>query len=162
MPVEIDIEHVARLARLALTRREKRAARAQLAVILEHAAKVGEVDHRGRPADRTRRSRDRTSFAPTCPSRPCRTHEALANAPEQEDDRFKVPRIAEIGVTELCDLTATELAAELRAGETSSAEITASCLARIDAVDDRVGAFLTRDRTTSRASRPRPPSTTAS
>jgi aspartyl-tRNA(Asn)/glutamyl-tRNA(Gln) amidotransferase subunit A len=47
-------------------------------------------------------------------------------------------------VSELCDLTATELAERLRAGETSSAEITAACLGRIDAVEDRVAAFLTR------------------
>jgi aspartyl-tRNA(Asn)/glutamyl-tRNA(Gln) amidotransferase subunit A len=47
-------------------------------------------------------------------------------------------------VTELCDLTATELSATLRRGETSSAEIASSCLARIDAVDGRVKAFLTR------------------
>ncbi|MGQ0668230.1 MAG: Asp-tRNA(Asn)/Glu-tRNA(Gln) amidotransferase subunit GatA [Actinomycetota bacterium] len=45
---------------------------------------------------------------------------------------------------ELCDRTATDLAAALRAGEVTSAELTASCLARIDAVDDRVKAFLTR------------------
>jgi aspartyl-tRNA(Asn)/glutamyl-tRNA(Gln) amidotransferase subunit A len=47
-------------------------------------------------------------------------------------------------VTELCDRAAVELGAMLRAGETTSAEIAASCLARIDAVDDRVKAFLTR------------------
>jgi aspartyl-tRNA(Asn)/glutamyl-tRNA(Gln) amidotransferase subunit A len=47
-------------------------------------------------------------------------------------------------VTELCDLTATELSAKLRAGETTSAEIAASCLARIDAVESRVRAFLAR------------------
>jgi aspartyl-tRNA(Asn)/glutamyl-tRNA(Gln) amidotransferase subunit A len=47
-------------------------------------------------------------------------------------------------VTELCDLTATELARRLRAGETSSAEIAASCRSRIDLVDDRVKAFLAR------------------
>jgi aspartyl-tRNA(Asn)/glutamyl-tRNA(Gln) amidotransferase subunit A len=47
-------------------------------------------------------------------------------------------------VTELCDLTATVLAERLRAGETTSAEIAASCIARVDAVDDRVRAFLTR------------------
>jgi aspartyl-tRNA(Asn)/glutamyl-tRNA(Gln) amidotransferase subunit A len=47
-------------------------------------------------------------------------------------------------VSELCDRTATELAASLRAGETTSAEITASCRARVDAVDERVRAFLTR------------------
>ena len=43
MPVEIDIEHVARLARLELTDEEKARLRDQLGVILEHAAKVGEV-----------------------------------------------------------------------------------------------------------------------
>jgi len=47
-------------------------------------------------------------------------------------------------VTELCDLTATELERMLRAGETSSVEILASCRSRIDAVDDRVKAFLAR------------------
>jgi len=47
-------------------------------------------------------------------------------------------------VTELCDLTASELAERLRAGETSSAAIVESCLRRIDAVDDRTAAFLTR------------------
>ncbi|HET9724870.1 MAG TPA: Asp-tRNA(Asn)/Glu-tRNA(Gln) amidotransferase subunit GatA [Actinomycetota bacterium] len=47
-------------------------------------------------------------------------------------------------MSELCDLTATELAERLRAGEVSSAEIVESCLRRADAVDDRVEAFLTR------------------
>jgi aspartyl-tRNA(Asn)/glutamyl-tRNA(Gln) amidotransferase subunit A len=47
-------------------------------------------------------------------------------------------------MTDLCDRAASDLAAMLRASETSSAEITASCLARIDAVDDRVRAFLAR------------------
>jgi aspartyl-tRNA(Asn)/glutamyl-tRNA(Gln) amidotransferase subunit A len=46
-------------------------------------------------------------------------------------------------VAELCDLTATELGAKLRAGEVTSAEITDSCLARIAAVDERTHAFLT-------------------
>jgi aspartyl-tRNA(Asn)/glutamyl-tRNA(Gln) amidotransferase subunit A len=47
-------------------------------------------------------------------------------------------------MSELCDLTASELTAMQRAGEISGAEITGSCLARIDAVDGRVKAFLTR------------------
>ena len=47
-------------------------------------------------------------------------------------------------MSELCDLGAAELGAKLRAGEISSAEITASCLARSDAVDEHVKAFLTR------------------
>ncbi|MGH2529890.1 MAG: Asp-tRNA(Asn)/Glu-tRNA(Gln) amidotransferase subunit GatA [Actinomycetota bacterium] len=44
---------------------------------------------------------------------------------------------------DLCDLSASELAGKLRAGEVSSAEITESCLARMEAVEDRVIAFLT-------------------
>jgi aspartyl-tRNA(Asn)/glutamyl-tRNA(Gln) amidotransferase subunit A len=47
-------------------------------------------------------------------------------------------------MTALCDRTATGLGAMIRAGETSSAEITASCLNRIDTVDERVCAFLAR------------------
>ncbi|MGZ8603210.1 MAG: Asp-tRNA(Asn)/Glu-tRNA(Gln) amidotransferase subunit GatA [Actinomycetota bacterium] len=47
-------------------------------------------------------------------------------------------------MTELCDLDASALVARLRTGDVSSAEITASCIARIEAVDDRVKAFLTR------------------
>ena len=43
MPVEIDIEHVARLARLELTDDERARLREQLGVILEAAAKVSEV-----------------------------------------------------------------------------------------------------------------------
>ena len=47
-------------------------------------------------------------------------------------------------MTELCDLTGSELAKRLRAGEASSVEIVDSCLRRTDAVDERVAAFLTR------------------
>src|SRR6266568_330116 len=43
MPIEIDIDHVARLARLALTAEERERLRVQLGVILEHAARVQEV-----------------------------------------------------------------------------------------------------------------------
>ena len=47
-------------------------------------------------------------------------------------------------MSELSDFTATELGAKLRAKEVSSVEILESCLARIDAVDSRVEAFLER------------------
>ena len=43
MPVEIDIAHVAKLARLELTDDETARLRSQLGQILEHAARVGEV-----------------------------------------------------------------------------------------------------------------------
>jgi aspartyl-tRNA(Asn)/glutamyl-tRNA(Gln) amidotransferase subunit A len=46
-------------------------------------------------------------------------------------------------VTELCDLTASELGSKLRARDVSSVEILDACLARIGAVDEDVRAFLT-------------------
>ena len=44
---------------------------------------------------------------------------------------------------ELCDLTGAELAAKLAAGEISAVELTESSLRRVEAVDDRLNAFLT-------------------
>ena len=44
MPIEIDIAHVARLARLALDEGELESYRAQLGVILEHAARVQSLE----------------------------------------------------------------------------------------------------------------------
>jgi aspartyl-tRNA(Asn)/glutamyl-tRNA(Gln) amidotransferase subunit C len=96
MPVEIDIEHVARLARVALTEDEKRQLAAHLPAILEHAAKVGELDLDDVPP--TAQAIPRSNVLRPDDPEPCLPHhEAMANAPEQEDERFKVPRIAEIG-----------------------------------------------------------------
>ena len=94
MAVDIDIEHVARLARLALTDGEKEQLRTQLAVILEHAATVGEVatDDVEPTAYAIPRANVYRDDVPE-PSLP--QAEALANAPEHEDGRFKVVRIVE-------------------------------------------------------------------
>ncbi len=48
MPIEIDIAHVARLARLGLTEEELESYKAQLADILDHAARVQSLE--GEPA----------------------------------------------------------------------------------------------------------------
>jgi aspartyl-tRNA(Asn)/glutamyl-tRNA(Gln) amidotransferase subunit C len=96
MPVEIDIDHVAKLARVQLTDDEKARMRDQLGVILEHAAKVGEVaaddvPPTASPIPQVNVFRDDTAD----PSLP---HEAaMANAPAAADDRFLVPKIAETG-----------------------------------------------------------------
>jgi aspartyl-tRNA(Asn)/glutamyl-tRNA(Gln) amidotransferase subunit C len=94
MAVEIDIDHVARLARIALTDGEKEQLRRQLAVILEHAAKVGEVAAEDVPpaAYAIPRANVYREDQPE-PSLP--QAEALANAPEREDGRFKVVRVVE-------------------------------------------------------------------
>ena len=96
MPVEIDIEHVAKLARLALMEEERAALAAQLGQILEHAARVGEVaaadvPPTASPIPRVNVLRDDVAE----PSLP--VDEALRNAPERDGDRFRVPRIAETG-----------------------------------------------------------------
>ena len=43
---------------------------------------------------------------------------------------------------ELCDRTGAELSAQLRAGEITAVELTDSSLARLEAVNDQLGAFL--------------------
>jgi len=95
MPVEIDIEHVALLARVALTQEEKIQLTAQLGQILEHAANVGEVavDDVEPTASAIPRA---NVLRPDEPEPSLPVEEALFNAPEREGDRFKVPRITEI------------------------------------------------------------------
>jgi aspartyl-tRNA(Asn)/glutamyl-tRNA(Gln) amidotransferase subunit C len=95
MPVEIDVDHVARLARLELTDGEKARLREQLGAILEHAAKVGEVAADDVPPTAYAIPRSNVlrpdEITPSLP-----VEEVLANAPEVEDDRFKVPKIVEV------------------------------------------------------------------
>jgi aspartyl-tRNA(Asn)/glutamyl-tRNA(Gln) amidotransferase subunit C len=87
-----DVEHVARLARLALTDDELERLTGDLAAVLEHAADVAALDLDGVPptahplplrnvlrADVVRPTLDRD--------------EVLAAAPATEDGRFRVPRI---------------------------------------------------------------------
>ena len=96
MPIEIDVDHVARLARLALTPEEKERFGRQLALILEHAAKVGEVAADDLPPTASAIPRSNV-LRPDVPEPGISQQAALANAPESESGRFKVPRIAETG-----------------------------------------------------------------
>jgi aspartyl-tRNA(Asn)/glutamyl-tRNA(Gln) amidotransferase subunit C len=94
VPVEIDVDHVARLARLALTDEERERFSQQLVHILEHAERVREVAAEdvpptSHPVPLSNVLRDDTP-------RPSLTQEeALAGAPDVEQNRFKVPRIIE-------------------------------------------------------------------
>ncbi len=87
-----DVEHVAKLARLALSEEEVEQFTVQLGAILEHAASVAALDTAGVPptshpiplanvlrADEPRPGLDRRSV--------------LSMAPSAEDGRFRVPRI---------------------------------------------------------------------
>jgi aspartyl-tRNA(Asn)/glutamyl-tRNA(Gln) amidotransferase subunit C len=94
MPVEIDVDHVARLARLALTDEEKERFRRQLGLILEHAEKVGEVAAEDVPPTAQPIPRANVLRADVVEPSLSR-EEALAGAPQVEDGRFRVPRIVE-------------------------------------------------------------------
>jgi aspartyl-tRNA(Asn)/glutamyl-tRNA(Gln) amidotransferase subunit C len=96
MAVDIDIEHVARLARLALTDEEKARLREQLGMILEHAAKVGEVAAADVPPTAYAIARANV-YREDVPQPSLPQEEALASAPEREDGRFKVVRVVETG-----------------------------------------------------------------
>jgi aspartyl-tRNA(Asn)/glutamyl-tRNA(Gln) amidotransferase subunit C len=95
MPVEIDIEHVARLARLELTDEEKARLRDQLGVILENAAKVSEVATDDVPPTAYAIPRSNV-LRPDEVTPSLAVEEVLSNAPEVEDDRFKVPKVVEV------------------------------------------------------------------
>jgi len=89
-----DVEHVARLARLALTEAEIEQFTEQLTVILEHAAQVSALDTAA-VAPTAHPLPLVNVFRPDEP-RPCLPRDAaLQMAPAEEDGRFRVPRILE-------------------------------------------------------------------
>lgn len=95
MPVEIDVDHVARLARLYLTDEERERFREQLGVILEHAARVGEVA--AEDVAPTAHPVPRSNVFREDEPEPCLPQDAaLAGGPEVLDGRFKVPKIVEM------------------------------------------------------------------
>lgn len=95
MPVEIDVDHVARLARLALTDEERERLRSQLPLILEHAERVQEVAAEDVPAT-SHPIPLRNVFREDEPEPTLSQDDALAGAPETERGQFKVPRIVEM------------------------------------------------------------------
>lgn len=94
MPVDIDIERVARLARIRLDDQELERYRSQLGVILEHAARVQALPTEG--VDPTSHALPLTNAFRTDEVRPSLDRdEVLAAAPDREGPYFSVPRILE-------------------------------------------------------------------
>lgn len=91
---EIDVAHVARLARLNLTEEETTLFQAQLGRVLEYAEKLREPDtsevetaaHAAPIFDVLREDASRPWFT---------AEEALENAPRQANDLFVVPKVVE-------------------------------------------------------------------
>lgn len=91
------VEHVASLARLALTEEEVATYGEQLGRILEHAARVTALDTEGVPPT-SHPLPLKNVFRPDTPDVPApllTQEEALANGPAVEDGHFRVPRILE-------------------------------------------------------------------
>ena len=88
------VDHIARLARLDLSDAERSRMQTELAQILGHAERIQSLElddveptsHSIPLSNVTRSDEVRPSLSQA---------EALQNAPEQEDGRFKVPRIIE-------------------------------------------------------------------
>jgi aspartyl-tRNA(Asn)/glutamyl-tRNA(Gln) amidotransferase subunit C len=87
-----EVEHVAQLARLALTDAEIDALTGELGAILDHAAQVSALDTADVPP--TAHPLPLVNVLRPDEVRPCLDRaEVLAAAPATEDDRFRVPRI---------------------------------------------------------------------
>lgn len=87
-----DVEHVARLARLALSDAEVESLTSELASILEHAASVSALD----TADVPPTSHPlplRNVLRPDEAHQGLDRSDVLAQAPATDDNRFRVPRI---------------------------------------------------------------------
>lgn len=89
-----EVEHIAALARLQLTAEEKETYRQQLSAILDHVARLQELDTSGIPPT--------SSVLPAhgllredVPAVGLTPAEALANAPLTQKSQFKVPPVLE-------------------------------------------------------------------
>jgi aspartyl-tRNA(Asn)/glutamyl-tRNA(Gln) amidotransferase subunit C len=89
-----EVEHIAELARLELTEEEKERFRQQLSDILEYAARLQSVNT-------SQTSVAPPGMSPPSPLRPdepapsLEVQEVLANAPQVENDQFRVPPVLE-------------------------------------------------------------------
>jgi aspartyl-tRNA(Asn)/glutamyl-tRNA(Gln) amidotransferase subunit C len=89
-----EVEHVADLARLALSDDEKRQFAGQLSAILKYAEKLNELDTEGvEPTSHVLPLANVMREDEPRPSWPI--GQVTANAPEEEDGQFRVPAVLE-------------------------------------------------------------------
>lgn len=95
MAIDLQVvDHVARLARLALSEAERKRMATELAAILDYAERIQELDLDGVPP--TAHALPLSNVVRPDEVTPSLSQsEALANAPHAEDGRFRVPRIIE-------------------------------------------------------------------
>ncbi|RME70294.1 MAG: Asp-tRNA(Asn)/Glu-tRNA(Gln) amidotransferase subunit GatC [Verrucomicrobia bacterium] len=91
---QIDIDYVARLARLALTDEEKALFSRQLADVLHYVEKLNEVDVDG--VEPSAHAFEVVNvWQDDVPARPLPTEAALQNAPAVRDNMFVVPKVVD-------------------------------------------------------------------
>lgn len=89
-----EVEHIARLARLELSEEEKIRFREQLSAILDYAARLQEVDTHGiSPTAWTVNAQ--APLREDVPAQSLTTGEVLSNAPQVQDNQFRVPPVLE-------------------------------------------------------------------
>ena len=86
-----EVLHVARLARLELTDDEVARFQEQLSAILEAVSKVSELDLSRRAADRASARDPERVGRGRAAAVAARSRRTFANAPDREDDFFRVP-----------------------------------------------------------------------
>lgn len=89
-----EVEHIAQLARLTLSEEEKDLYREQLSAILENFTRLQEVDTEHIPPFSSTLSAQRELRVDDAHQELTRK-ELLANAPQAEDDQFRVPPVRE-------------------------------------------------------------------
>jgi aspartyl-tRNA(Asn)/glutamyl-tRNA(Gln) amidotransferase subunit C len=97
MPIDIDIAHVARLARLGLSDEELDFYKAQLGVILEHAARVQSLQVEP-GVEAVHPLGLENAFREDEVRPPLSREEVLAQAPDARDGQFAVPPAMEESV----------------------------------------------------------------
>ena len=91
-----EVEHIAELARLELTDKEKELFRQQLSEILDYAARLQSIDTSQIMLPSTARPAASTlALRPDVPAPSLDVKEVLDNAPQTEDDQFRVPPVLE-------------------------------------------------------------------
>ena len=92
--MKINVEHVARLARLGLSEKEKELFAQQLSAILEYAEVLKKLDTENIPP--TAHAIPMKNVLREDKVIPCdNVDDILANAPDEEEHMFKVPKILE-------------------------------------------------------------------
>lgn len=89
-----EVENIAKLARLQLSEDEKNRFRAQLSAILEYAARLQTLDTSHIPPTSSVLP-PRSVLREDIPAHSLTTAQVLANAPQVEQDQFRVPPVLE-------------------------------------------------------------------